>query len=79
MAHNLLKSVQMEEQIHGLTLQTCAEIMARDGELKAQYGERDYKPHLHQFLASQGIDENTWAHSWNGCGLIALRVPLTAQ
>jgi hypothetical protein len=56
----------MDEQIHGLSMQDCAEIMSKDGELKAQYGEPAYKPHFHQYLAQRGIDENTWAHSWNG-------------
>lgn len=55
-----------QEKIHGLTLHQCAEIMAKDGALKAQYGERAYKPYLHQFLATRGVDENTFAHAWNG-------------
>lgn len=56
----------MEDAIYGLTLRDCAEIMSKDGELKAQYGERAYKPHLLQYLAQRGTDENTWAHAWNG-------------
>lgn len=56
----------MDEQIHGLSMRDCAEIMSKDGELKAQYGEPAYKPHFHQYLAQRGVDENTWAHSWNG-------------
>ena len=56
----------MDEQIHGLSMRDCAEIMSKDGELKAQHGEPAYKPHFHQYLAARGIDENTWAHSWNG-------------
>lgn len=56
----------MEEQIHGLSLRDCAEIMSKDGELKAQHGERAYKPLFEQYLMSRGVDENRWAHSWNG-------------
>ncbi|MFK7931822.1 MAG: hypothetical protein AB8H79_26835 [Myxococcota bacterium] len=55
-----------DEQIHGLTLRQCAEIMAKDGALKAQHGERAAKPLLLEFLAEQGIDESVWANSWNG-------------
>ncbi len=55
-----------QERIHGLTLRQCVEIMAKDGALKAQYGERSYKPHLHQFLAARGTNENAFAHAWNG-------------
>lgn len=56
----------MDEKIHGLSMKDCAEIMSKDGELKAQHGEPAYKPHFHQYLASRGVDENTWAHAWNG-------------
>lgn len=56
----------MDEQIHGLSMSDCAEIMSKDGELKAQYGEPAYKPHFNQYLVQRGVDENTWAHSWNG-------------
>lgn len=56
----------MQDAIYGLTMQDCAEIMSKDGELKAQYGERGYGPHFQQYLASRGTDENTWAHAWNG-------------
>ncbi len=56
----------MEDAIHGLTMKDCAEIMSKDGELKAQYGERDYKPHLDQYLAGRSVDQNTWAQAWNG-------------
>ena len=56
----------MDEQIHGLSMRDCAEIMSKDGELKAQHGEPAYKPLFQQYLAQRGIDENTWAHSWNG-------------
>jgi hypothetical protein len=54
-----------QEQIHGLTLRHCAEIIAKDGALRAEHGERGYKPYLHQFLATKGVDENTFAHAWN--------------
>lgn len=54
------------ETIHGLSLEQCAQIMAKDGALKAQYGERDYKPHFTQFLAAQNLDESQWAQAWNG-------------
>ena len=47
-------------------MRDCAEIMSKDGELKAQHGEPAYKPLFHQYLAQRGVDENTWAHSWNG-------------
>jgi hypothetical protein len=43
-----------------------AEIMSKDGELKAQHGEPAYRPHFHQYLEQRGVDENTWAHAWNG-------------
>ena len=55
-----------DEAIYGLTLKDCAEIMSKDGELKAQHGEPAYKPHFQQYLAQRGIDENTYAHAWNG-------------
>ncbi|MCA9561438.1 MAG: hypothetical protein KC583_22985 [Myxococcales bacterium] len=55
-----------DEAIYGLTLRDCAEIMAKDGELKAQYGEPAHRAHLQQYLAQRGTDENTWAHAWNG-------------
>ncbi len=55
-----------DEAIYGLTLQDCAEIMSKDGELKAQYGEPAYLPYLEQFLTQRGTDQNTWAHAWNG-------------
>ncbi|MEM9071414.1 MAG: hypothetical protein AAGE52_23105 [Myxococcota bacterium] len=47
-------------------MRDCAEIMSKDGELKAQHGEPAYKPLFQQYLAQRGIDENTWAHAWNG-------------
>jgi hypothetical protein len=56
----------VEEQIYGLSMRDCAEIMSKDGELKAQYGEPAHRAHLQHYLASRGTDENTWAHSWNG-------------
>ncbi len=56
----------MEERIHGLSMKDCAEIMGQDGALKAQHGEPAYKPLFQQYLAQRGIDENTWAHAWNG-------------
>ncbi len=40
--------------------------MGKDSALKAQHGEPAYKPHFHQYLAQRGVDENTWAHAWNG-------------
>lgn len=55
-----------DERIHGLTLRECAEIMSKDGELKAQHGEPSYKSYFQQYLAQRGTDENTWAHAWNG-------------
>ena len=56
----------MEEQIHGLGLRDVAEIMAKDGELKAQHGEPAYKPLFSEYLSARGVDETTWAHAWNG-------------
>lgn len=56
----------MEDAIYGLTLQHCAEILSKDGELKAQHGEAAYKGHFQQYLSRRGWDENTWAHAWNG-------------
>ncbi len=56
----------MEEKIHGLSMRDCAEIMSKDGELKAQHGEASYTPHLNKYLAERGVDQNTWANSWNG-------------
>ena len=55
-----------DDRIYGLSLRDCAEIMSKDGELKAQYGEPAYTPYLQQYLAQRGIDQNTWAHAWNG-------------
>lgn len=54
-----------DQKIHGLSLRDCAEIMAQDGALKAQYGERHYKPHLNQYLATKGVNEQIYAHAWN--------------
>lgn len=54
-----------DQKIHGLSLQDCAEIIAKDGALKAQHGERHYKPYLHQYLATKGTNEQTYAHAWN--------------
>jgi len=56
----------MDEQIHGLSMRDCAEIMSKHGELKAQHGERAFKPHFDNYLAQRGLDENRWAHAWNG-------------
>lgn len=54
------------ERIYGFTMRDCAEIMSKDGELKAQYGEPAYKPHFQQYLLSRGVDESAFAHAWNG-------------
>ncbi|MCA9546445.1 MAG: hypothetical protein KC613_18700 [Myxococcales bacterium] len=55
----------MSEQIYGLTLQDCAEIMAQDTALRAEHGEAAYGPWLDAYLAQKGTDQNTWAHAWN--------------
>lgn len=55
-----------DERIHGLTLADCAEIMAKDGALKAQHGERAYKSLFDRWLGERGVDESTWANAWNG-------------
>lgn len=39
--------------------------MAKHGELKEQWGERDYRSHFQSFLAQKGIDENTWGNADN--------------
>ncbi len=54
-----------DERIHGISMQDCAEIMGQHAALRAQHGEPGFTPHFQQFLASKGIDENTWAHAWN--------------
>lgn len=56
----------MDEQIFGLSMQDCAEIMAKESTLRAQFGEVEGKAQHLQFLRSKGIDENTWAQAWNG-------------
>ncbi|MEO0324836.1 MAG: hypothetical protein AAF447_17875 [Myxococcota bacterium] len=55
-----------DEQIHGLTLQDVVEITSKHGALRAEHGEPGFTPYFQQFLASKGIDENTWAHAHNG-------------
>lgn len=55
----------MEEQIHGVSMRDCAEIMSKHSELQAQHGESSYRPHFAQFLSQRGIDEHTWANAWN--------------
>ena len=54
------------DAIYGITMEKMAELTAKHGELKAQYGERQGETAFAQYLAEQGLDTNTWAHSWNG-------------
>ena len=54
------------DAIYGLTMDQLAEMFSKEGELRTQYGERDGRQHFHQYLASRGTDENTWALAWNG-------------
>ena len=56
----------MDEQIHGLSMRDCAEIMSKHTELTAQYGEPAFKPHFHRYLSQRGLDEHRWASAWNG-------------
>lgn len=56
----------MDEQIHGLSMRDCAELMGKQSELRAQLGEREADPEFARHLASRGIDQNTFAHAWNG-------------
>lgn len=56
----------MDEQIHGLSMRDCAEIMAKHTALTAQYGEPAFKPHFRSYLGRRGLDENRWAQAWNG-------------
>ncbi len=56
----------MQDAIHGVTLELLAEVNAKHNELKTRYGERGFQPHFQQLLATKGIDENSWAHAWNG-------------
>lgn len=55
----------MDERIHGISLQDCAEIMGREGALRAQHGEAAAKPLFEQFLGERGLDPNLWAQAWN--------------
>ena len=54
------------DAIYGLTMDQLAEMFSKEGELRTQYGEREGRQHFHQYLASRGTDENTWALAWNG-------------
>lgn len=56
----------MQDAIYGVTLEMLAEVNAKHNELKTTYGERDFHPYFQRFLATKGMDENTWAHAWNG-------------
>ncbi len=56
----------MDEQIHGLSMRDCAEIMSKHTELTAQHGEPAFKPHFHRYLSQRGLDEHRWASAWNG-------------
>ncbi|MEZ4380559.1 MAG: hypothetical protein R3A79_04390 [Nannocystaceae bacterium] len=49
-----------------MSMRECAEIMAKDTALKAQHGEAASRPLFSQYLAQRGVDQNTWAHAWNG-------------
>src|SRR6185295_19386482 len=54
------------DAIYGVTMEKMAELMAKHGELKAQYGEREGEGQFEAYLAQQGLDMNTFAHAWNG-------------
>lgn len=56
----------MTDAIHGVTLQDAAEIFSKDGELKAEHGERAYRSHFVRYLQGRGLDEATFAAAWNG-------------
>ncbi len=53
------------DELHGLTLRDCAEVMAQDTALRAQHGEPAHKPHLRRWLAERGWSEEQWAMAWN--------------
>jgi hypothetical protein len=54
------------DAIYGVTKETLAELMGKYSELKAKFGERQGEAEFHQFLASRGLDMNTWALAHNG-------------
>jgi hypothetical protein len=54
------------DAIYGVTLEMLAEVMDKESALKTTYGERDYPPHFQAYLASLGLDWNTYAHAHNG-------------
>lgn len=53
------------EELHGLSLRDCAEVMSKDSGLRAQHGERAYKPHMNAWLQGRGWSEAQWAEAWN--------------
>jgi len=53
------------EELHGLSLRDCAEVMSKDSGLRAQHGEGAYKPHMNAWLQGRGWSEAQWAEAWN--------------
>ena len=54
------------DAIYGVTKATLAELMGKYSELKAKLGERQAEAEFDGYLASKGLDRNTWALAHNG-------------
>lgn len=54
------------DAIYGVTKELLAETMGKDGEIRAKFGAREAEGEFDAYLASKGLDRNTWALAHNG-------------
>src|SRR5690348_4082518 len=54
------------DAIYGLTMEQLAEMFSKEGELRAQLGEKEGRKAFEQHLVTRGTDLHTWSLAWNG-------------
>jgi hypothetical protein len=53
------------EDINGVSLETLADVMSKDGELRAKFGEQQGRAELASFLASKGLSQQAFSVAHN--------------
>lgn len=67
MVRAALRTERIEmDAIYGVTMQQLAELNSKYTELKTQFGEQQGEAAFGQYLASRGLNHETWANAHNG-------------
>jgi hypothetical protein len=53
------------EELHGISLETLADIMTKHGELNAKLGQQQGASELRSYLAGRGLNEQVWSAAHN--------------